>query len=137
MDGKGNTEKILAVDNGGSTDWKTALTITNTGFTEKIHPAAQCCWRYHTVGTNQGDWYLPAGGELGYLASRWKAINTSISKLVSSGVEALVLSVSYGWWSSTEYSSSNAVRLAFFSYDASLYNYNKSNYRYVRAFLAV
>ena len=56
MDGKGNTEKILAVDNGSSTDWQTAATITNADRTETIHPSAQCCWRYHTVGTNQGDW---------------------------------------------------------------------------------
>ena len=97
MDGKGNTEKILAVDNGTSTDWQTAATITNADRTETIHPAAQCCWRYHTIGTNQGDWYLPAAGELGYLAARWKAIDNSIDKLVSSGVEALVLPV----WAAT------------------------------------
>lgn len=30
------------------------------------YPAACCCWRYHTLGTNQGDWYLPTLGELGY-----------------------------------------------------------------------
>ena len=138
MDGKGNTEKILAVDNGGSTDWQTAATITNTGYTETIHPAAQCCWRYHTVGTNQGDWYLPAGGELGYLASRWKAINNSIDKLVSSGVEALVLPVDYYWRTSTETSSVGAASLYFNSGLAYLYNGpNKYGNIYVRAFLPV
>ena len=137
MDGKSNTEKILAVDNGSSTDWQTTATITNSGYTETIHPAAQCCWRYHTIGTQQGDWYLPAAGELGYLASRWKAINNSINKLVSSGVEALVHPVNNHWWSSTEYSSSNAVNLYFFSYYAGLSLNPKSNNYYVRAFLAV
>lgn len=138
MDGKGNTEKILAVDNSSSTDWQTAATITNTGTTETIHPSAQCCWRYHTVGTNQGNWYLPAGGELGYLASRWKAINTSINKIISSGFKALALPVDSNWWSSTEYSSSNAVRMRFHSSTAYLpYNYYKSNSYYVRSFLAV
>ena len=137
MDGKSNTEKILAVDNSGSTDWQTSSTITNTGYTETIHPAAQCCWRYHTVGTNQGDWYLPSAGELGYLAARWKAIDNSIDKLVSSGVEALVHPVYGGWWSSTEYSSGRAVSLYLGSIRAYL-NYNlKYNDRFVRAFLAV
>ena len=139
MDGKGNTDKILAVDNGGSTVWQAASTISNTVNTSTIHPAAQCCWRYHTVGTNQGDWYLPAGGELGYLASRWKAINTSINNIISSGVEVLVLPVSFSWWSSTETSISGAVVLAFRS-NAAFLGYNSTNKfenRYVRAFLAV
>ena len=145
MDGKGNTEKILAVDNGVSTDWQTASTIVNntsTSTNTQPHTAAQCCWRYHTVGTNQGDWYLPAAGELGYLCARWKAINNSIDKLVSSGVEALVLPVNGGWWASTEYSSSIAVGLRFDSNYATLGNYGKDDYYYigyfyVRAFLAV
>ena len=139
MDGKGNTEKILAVNNASDTSWQTAATITNTGRTETIHPASQCCWRYHTVGTNQGDWYLPSAGELGYLASRWKAINTSINKIISSGFEALSLPVSSYLWSSTEYSSYYAVGFDFYSGYAYLhYNYNgKNGSRYVRAFLAV
>lgn len=137
MDGKSNTEKILAVDNGDSTDWQTASTITNTGRTETIHPAAQCCWRYNTTGTQQGDWYLPSAGELGYLASRWKAIDNSIDKLVSSGVEALVLTVGSNWWSSTEDSSNRAVSLYFNSSYAGLNYYGKYSNCYVRAFLAV
>ena len=143
MDGKGNTDKTLAVDNGVSTSWQTASTITNntsSSTNTQPHTAAQCCWRYHTVGTQQGEWYLPAGGELGYLASRWKAINTSINKILSSGFEALVLPVNGGWWSSTEYSSNYAVSLSFLSSYAYL-NYNgynlKRNSDYVRAFLVV
>ena len=137
MDGKSNTEKILAVDNDGSTNWQTASTITNTDTTETIHPAAQCCWRYHTIGTNQGDWYLPSAGELGYLCARWKAINNSIDKLVSSGVEALVLPSNYGWWSSTEFSKYNAVMLYFLGGFADLRHYGKYISYNVRAFLAV
>ena len=142
MDGKGNTEKILAVDNSVSTDWQTASTITNSTSSStntQPHSAAQCCWRYHTVGTNQGDWYLPSGGELGYLASRWKAIDNSIDKLVSSGFEALALPVGNRWWSSTEYSSYYAVYLYFRSSYAYLGygNRSKDNSSYVRAFLSV
>ena len=134
MDGKSNTEKILAVDNGVSTSWQTASTITTN---TQTHTAAQCCWRYHTIGTQQGDWYLPSSGELGYLCARWKAINNSINKLVSSGVEALVIPVSNRWWSSTEYSNFYAVRLFCYSYNAQLLANSKGTNNYVRAFLAV
>lgn len=140
MDGKSNTAAILAVDNGVSTDWQTEATIVNntsSSTNTQPHTAAQCCWRYHTVGTNQGDWYLPSAGELGYLASRWKAIDNSIDKLVSSGVEALVLPVTDFWWSSTEYSSNYAVRLYFSSDYAYLSYLAKYNRIYARAFLAV
>lgn len=137
MDGKGNTKKILAVDNGSSTDWQTASTIQNKGYNQYIHPAAQCCWRYHTVGTNQGDWYLPSAGELVYLAARWKAINNSINKLVSSGVAALALSVYSAWYSSTEYSNIYAVFFCFKSDDTYLSSDGKSGNYYVRAFLVV
>ena len=78
MDGKGNTAKILAVDNSYSTDWQTADTIQNIGDNQYIHPAAQCCWRYHTVGTNQGEWYLPSEGELGYVVTRYNTIINSL-----------------------------------------------------------
>ena len=138
MNGKSNTSAILAVDNGLDTSWQTASTITSitsTGY--QYHPTAQCCWRYHTIGTNQGDWYLPSGGELGYLASRWKAINNSINKLVSSGLEALVFPVGHGWWSSTEYSNLYVIDFSFGSYITTLGATNKSSRDYVRAFLAV
>ena len=108
FDGKGNTAKILAVDNNVSTDWQTASTISNVGSTEYVHPAAQCCWRYHTVGTNQGDWYLPSTGELGYVVARRKAIDASIQKIIDNGTPALLLT-SNDYWCSTQYSSNHAV----------------------------
>ena len=139
MDGKSNTEKILSMDNGGSTAWQTATTITNNNNVETNHPAAQCCWRFHTTGTTQGDWYLPAGGELGYLAARWKAINASISKVASFEFSGLSLPAGYyWWWSSTDYSSDRAVGLHFYSSYAYLSYGNKLNASFcVRAFLKV
>lgn len=81
FDGKWNTEKILEVDNSNSTDWKTATTISNASSNKYVHLAAQCCWRYHTDGTSQGDWYLPSAGELGYALARQDSINLSINTI--------------------------------------------------------
>lgn len=68
------------------TSWKTSQTIiygTNGG---KVRtPAAACCWRYHTTGTNQGDWYCPSLGELGYILCRVEALDYIKSDLDSSG----------------------------------------------------
>lgn len=53
--------KIIASSPGY--DWKTSETITNST-SKGNYPAGFCCWRYHTEGTKQGDWYLPSIGEL-------------------------------------------------------------------------
>ena len=79
FNGKQNTQ-ILCDLATAQADWKTADTITNS-YGEGYYPAACCCWRFHTEGTNQGDWYLPAAGELGYVAARFKTINDTISLL--------------------------------------------------------
>ena len=137
MDGRVNTKNILDVDNSNSTAWQTAATISYSHSNQYIHPAAQCCWRYHTVGTTQGDWYLPASGELGYLMARWKAIDESIQKVISSGFQALVLPDNGSFWSSTEDSSDGGIRL----YIRSDYCYLCGPVRgygfYVRTFIAV
>ena len=134
MDGKGNTAKILDVDNSNSTDWQTASTINNVGATEYVHPAAQCCWRYHTVGTNQEDWYLPSAGELGYVVARRKAINASITKIQQAGSPALSLIEDY-FWSSTQYSSLHLVRIGLNNGNLGFDNKNSSLYS--RCFLEV
>lgn len=38
------------------------------------YPGITLCDMYSTDGTNRGDWYLPAAGELGYLVTRWSTI---------------------------------------------------------------
>lgn len=67
MNGKANTEIVLNYAT-AQTDWKTASAIT---FADKAgyYPLFECAWRYHTSGTVQGDWYVPACGQLNYLQS--------------------------------------------------------------------
>ena len=98
LDGKANTEKILAVDNAASTAWQTAESITNDKSIATVHPAAQCCWRFNPGSTNQGDWYLPSVGELAFIMPNFNDLQTAISNV--SGVQLN----DYGnYWSSTEY----------------------------------
>ena len=139
MDGKGETAKILAqlAINIGNEDWKQSETIINaTGSTSA--PAAQCCWMYITVGTEQGDWYLPTIGELAYVCARQKAINASITQInsVLGNTDAKTLTTTDYHWSSSCPSSSSALDLSFRSghfYNARRYSLNY----YVRSFALV
>lgn len=68
MNGKANTEIVLKYAT-AQADWKTASAITfnnEAGY----YPLFECSWRYHTTGTSQGDWYVPACGQLNYLQSK-------------------------------------------------------------------
>jgi hypothetical protein len=134
FDGVGNT-KILTDLATAQSDWKTATSITNSK-DSGYYPAACCCWRYKPTGTVQGNWYLPACGELGYLCARLKAINNAIQYLIDSGFsDSCSLVASYYFWSSNEYGSGNA-RYVGMS-DGRVGNGNKSSSNYVRAFLRV
>ena len=97
FDGKGNTKALtdLATAQSG---WKTDETITNNG-ESGYYPAACTCWRFNPGNTVQGDWYLPAMGELGFVVINFDEINTKIN--AASGVQ---LNVGDNYWSSTEYS---------------------------------
>ena len=135
FDGVGNT-KILTDLATAQTDWKTADTITNNS-SSGYSPSACCCWRYHTEGTKQGDWYLPSCGELGYIMPKFNKINQAISTLITaygSSVGARVNDVDY-YWSSSEYSN-NRARIVSTYYGNVNYG-NKGDYYYVRAFLRV
>lgn len=130
LDGKANTEKILAVDNAASTAWQTAASITNDDSTATVHPAAQCCWRFNPGSTNQGDWYLPSIGELAFIMPNFNDLQTAISDV--SGVQL----DDYGsYWSSTEYGEGSAWFVD--ATNGSVDDYGKNDFNYVRAFLAL
>ena len=130
FDGKGNTQKIIEVR--GSKDYSSWTPSTTT---QADYPAASCCDMYFTQGTNQGDWYLPSVGELGYAVVRQQAINDKINQLVSAGITSANPVQLYYYWSSSEYSSNYARSLYF--YYGIVSNYIKYGSYYVRAFLRV
>ena len=136
FDGKGNTEKILSVDNSNSIRWQTASTIENSSNNQYVHPPAQCCWRFHTDGTKQGEWYLPSVGELGYAYARQVSINTAIDNINAKYNKTLGINFNTSYyWSSTQYSSNEALDLGF-GYGM-LSRQNKFYNLFVRAFLIV
>lgn len=135
FNGKENTKIITDLATAQS-DWKTAETIMNKQNGD-YYPAACCCWRYHTEGTKQGDWYLPACGELGYIMPPFNKINRTIANIrqaygSSVGVN---LSTSYYYWSSTECNSDYARYVGI--YDGGVVANIKYYLDYVRAWLRV
>jgi hypothetical protein len=141
LDGAGNTEKILNYAL-SQMYWHLAETIKNSSGAN-YYPAACCCWRYHVsgdegvVGTQQGDWYLPAIGELAYIIPRMGRLNTILSAIAKKypALSVVTLYTGYDYWSSSELSSSNAWYVYTGSGNVS-YGL-KLNSFYVRAFLAV
>ena len=135
FDGVGNTDKLINLVTGQS-DWKTASSIANndgSGYS----PAACCCWRYHTEGTKQGDWYLPAMGELGYIMPKFNKIQQTINTLISAYGSTVGVQVNdgYYYWSSSECSSEYARTLD--TYGGGVGGSSKGYILFARAFLHV
>lgn len=135
FDGIGNSGVLWGLATSQS-DWKTASSITNNSGAG-YYPAACCCWRYHTDGTQQGDWYLPACGELGYIMPRFNKINKTITNLINAygSLVGAILGAYYGYWSSSEYGINHARRVS--ADDGYVYSNDKDGNRCVRAFLRV
>ena len=130
FDGYNNTKKILEVR--GSKDYSS---WTPSAGTEADYPAVSCCDMYSTVGIPQGNWYLPAAGELGYVCVRRQALDSSINKLIQGGVSSANVFASDSYWSSSEYSSAYARIVGL---DNGYVTYNIKNYiNSVRAFALV
>ena len=133
FDGVGNTTVLTELATAQS-DWKTADSITNSD-SAGYYPAACCAWRFHTAGTEQGQWYLPAAGELGYVINRLSAINETINKVLSvySSVVAVVLYTVTDYWSSSEIVANYVRGLA--TYNGIVNGFDKDYPMNARAFL--
>lgn len=88
-------------------NWQQGNTITNN-MDSGYSPAACCCYKFCTAGTQAGEWYLPSMGELGYIIARAEVINDSIQTMINNyaykgmndGV-GVTMTTSYALWSST------------------------------------
>lgn len=129
--GKFNTE-FLCSKATSQENWRADETITDN-YNAGYHPAACACWRFHTVGTSQGDWYLPACGELGYCCVRYKLINETIAALQTWSGNTYCLLITRSFWSSSESSYDFACYVSFTSGIVSRINRGYSCY--VRPFL--
>lgn len=134
FDGKSNTQKIITQR--GTKDYNSWKPTYNVG---TDYPAASCCDMFYTEGTKQGDWYLPACGELGYIMPPFNKINNIIDKIrttydSSIGIE-LDADTNHGFWSSSEHGSNTAHYIN--TYNGYVYNNFKENGKHVRAFLRV
>ena len=128
FDGKSNT-KVLTDLATAQSDWKTAAITNNSG--SGYYPAACACWRFNPGNTNQGDWYLPAMGELGFVIVNFDEINSKIN--AASGVQ---LNGGKYYWSSTEYDSDKAGSLYMDYGHVVGIPKNKASF-FIRAFLAL
>lgn len=132
--GKSNTA-FLCSRAGRQYGWKTATSITNSG-EAGYHPAACACWRFHTIGTQQGDWYLPACGELGYACVRRKKINKTIATLQSHfGIQLCqinIASYNHYYLSSSNISQQSARVVSV--YDGVVSTGSRNNHYFVRPF---
>ena len=113
LDGKKNTSTVLAYCKANG----------------KSCPAFEYVNSYKTEGTQAGDWYLPAYGELNAIYVNKNVLNKALAK--SGGTE---LGAGY-YWCSTEYSSDDVWRLRFS--DGNLnYGFKDDNSNDVRPVLA-
>lgn len=125
--GKANTTALLA-NATAQPNWRTDSTITSS-YAAGYQPAACCCWRFHTLGTNQGDWYLPAAGELNSSYEFRTPINNALLTC-SSPILWDEDGTTNRRWSSTQYSSSKAWHFE----SGQMINWNKTRDIRVRPF---
>ena len=127
FDGRHQTDVILEAR--GDKDYGSWKPTYNT---PADFPAVSVCDMYHTIGTNQGDWYLPSCAELGYIVARLKDINNAMAKV--NGMQALP---SYWAWSSSEFSDSYARPVHFNNGTVNSWTLKESSLYTVVAFSAV
>jgi hypothetical protein len=128
MVGNHNTEEIMKLQ---TVDWS-GETLTNNSSAGN-YPAACACQRFHTDGTNAGDWYLPSMYELLFVASKTDTIQTTLETLGDNANKIILNQAHY--WTSTEVSSTYSW---YWTPDYSSFNNgNKGSNSLVRSFCAL
>ena len=127
IQGREKTNLILASATSQST-WMTDTSITNED-SAGYAPAACCCARYHTVGTETGDWYLGASGEMCMIIVQKPAINAKLAQIAAVySTDSISSLADNSYWSSTEHKSSEAFGVGAgsgsISYGGKDYNYS-------------
>lgn len=135
FDGKDNTEKVISYVNSKSTDWQTANEIEDFG--EYCLAPFKCCWRYHTEGTNQGEWYVPSANELGYLITRQFSIKDTQDLLYRIYDRFCAELRGVDVWSSTQYDERSAIAFTYNVGVVSPYEKLENDDKVVRAFLQI
>ena len=93
-----NNSGAPTADFSGKSNTKTIVDYCRTN--NKSCPAAEYAYNYRTVGTETGDWYLPAGGELQSIYDNKAKLNATLQAL---GKTKLNSSSNYrNYWSSSE-----------------------------------
>lgn len=141
FNGKENTAAILA---SATVDYTRLETIEATNTSTGYYPAAFCCARYSTIGTNPGDWYLPAQGEASFMIAKYGMIyDTTLWLEQNLPGESIRLGrggADYGnwFWCSSSHSSTTA-RTVYLSSGYVSYGSRSNVYtdNRVRAFLAL
>ena len=122
-------------------NYKIVESLTNSR-AEGYYPSITCCYRYSTDGTNNGDWYLPAAGELAFLSLYFTQINDGITAAIGDDSSAgAVMGSSDAYWSSTEYKYCNVWVVDcsegfFYGYNGNS-NKKTTGKNYVRPFLTL
>ena len=127
FDGRHQTDVILEAR--GAKDYGTWKPTNND---PADFPAVSVCDIYHTVGTSQGDWYLPSQAEMGYIIARLNKITTGIAKV--NGMQGLPSCLT---WSSSEYSDTDVRHVSFSDGDVHYWTLKESYLRPVVAFSVV
>lgn len=94
FNGRENTNKALALADGTS------------GNTQAAFPIFYAANIFHTNGTSAGDWYVPSYKELSLYQANYADINTKITAIKTAS-SAIVNTVNYNQWSSTEVSTNS------------------------------
>lgn len=101
-----NSTYFITVHEKKQATWKTDSSISiGSASSSYEQPQVIVCTKYHTEGTKMQDWYLPAEGELGYVAARYGSINEALANIITKYGEdvACIIGTTDMYYTSTQY----------------------------------